>query len=758
MTTTSTNEAIAHAIDQLAAEGLIVESLELDKRTYCPVSREVVGKPPKKDTGRYYAKLITLRDGGSMVIGWWKNYWADTWGKFEPPDSKLDRSQLEEIAKHRKAMDAQRAKDAKEAAESCAERARKLWSRAREHGRTPYLDRKGIDRVGARVMRDSLVVPIYSIERKLVGLQFIQADGEKRFLTGTPKQGAFSIVGELDVDGDDVVIGLAEGYATAVSIYMATGWPVLVCFDAGNLQPVATAWREQHDDHRMVVCCDDDHGQRKNPGKSKGIDAAKAVRGAWCWPIFRHRADRTDFNDLHAEQGLDAVREIVVGAAKRARGGKWRQQLTYSKRSGGYKANQHNVALILERDPAWAGLLRLDSFANRIVMTREPPFGGTRREVTDAELSEIAAWFGHPYSYDMSVSQSLAAETVSMVATRYAYHPVCEYLDALEWDGVPRVDGLFTAFFGGADDDYTLAVSRLFMLSCVARVRHPGCKVDTMVVLEGSQGLGKSSGIRELVGPEWFMDTSQPFGDKDFYQALAGKWVIELAEIAALSKPDVNKVKAGLSAQKDTYRPSYGRVARDYPRQCVFVGTTNESEYLRDHTGARRFLPVRAGFVDRSGLRQNRDQLWAEASVRYREACERGESWWQVPESAQEEQDARYQDDPWAVPVAQWLAGKGGEEQYPAENKSITLRYVTGPGRQVHRASVSDLLRWAVHVDFGRHTQQESGRMGRIMTRLGWTQRRLGKQEAPSRPRVYERPAEAPACVSAPAPEVDDVF
>ena len=731
--------------DALEAGGLLLhgrDQFAWDAKTYCHASRDAVGKGPKASAGCYLASLVTPETGEPFAVGWWRNYWNDTWGVIKP-DRNLDAAERAEADKQQKAAAKVRAQEVRERAAEAAARAKDLWKRAGEQGSTPYLQRKGIGLHGARVLRDSVVVPVFTLERDLVGLQWIDAEGGKKFLRGTAKQGALAMVGRVDPEADDPLVCFAEGYATAVSIFQATSYPVVICFDAGNLAEVVKLWRQAHPHQRMLVCCDDDHETEGNPGKSKGMEAAKAARAAWCWPQFKQPEGRTDFNDMHAELGLAAVRKLVKASANRAIGGRWRNELTHSKRSDGYKCNQHNVALVLENDHQWTRLLRLDAFANRIVMTREPPFGGLQREVTDAELSEIAAWFGKPWPYNMSVSASLAAETVSMVATRHAFHPVREYLEGLEWDGKERISRVLIDYFGAGDGEYEQGVSRLFMLSAVARVIHPGCKVDTMVVLEGAQGLGKSSGVRELVGADWFMDTSQPFGDKDFYQSIAGKWVIELAEIAALSKPDVNKVKAGLSAQKDTYRPSYGRVARDYPRQCVFVGTTNESDWMRDHTGGRRFLPIRAGNVDVPAIGEDRDQLWAEALVAYRDALAAREPWWQVPALAAEEQDARFQDDPWAIPIAMWLAGRRPPKDYPEDGKSLTIETCKDlPGNVIAQCAVADILEHALGIETGRQTPQESQRAGRVMTRLEWGQKRLRMADG-TRPRVWFRPDDA---------------
>ena len=163
----------------------------------------------------------------------------------------------------------------------------------------------------------------------------------------------------------------------------------------------------------------------------------------------------------------------------------------------------------------------------------------------------------------------------------------------------------------------------------VARVFDAGCQVDTVPVFEGSQGAGKSSALR-IIGGKWFTESHEQVTSKDFYLVMQGSMLIEIAEMHGFSKAEVTKIKGVISNRVDRYRTPYGRIAEDHPRQCVFACTTNESEWQRDETGARRFWPVATTRVDLEWLKSNRDQLFAEAVERY----ENGESWWDVPKDA----------------------------------------------------------------------------------------------------------------------------
>ena len=215
-----------------------------------------------------------------------------------------------------------------------------------------------------------------------------------------------------------------------------------------------------------------------------------------------------------------------------------------------------------------------------------------------------------------------------------AFHPVQDYLNGLTWDGTPRLETVFIDFLGAEGNEHFIrAVTRKWFCGAVARVMNPGCKFDSAIVLYGTQNFGKSS-FSDILSKGWFNDSTISMDSKDGYASLHGNWIIELAELASTKRCDVETVKTFLSKREDTYRPAYGRHVATFKRQCVFFGTTNEDEYLKDRTGNRRFWPITVTKkMDLNKFAATIDQIWAEAVVVWKS----GEKiWLDTPQLEQE--------------------------------------------------------------------------------------------------------------------------
>jgi hypothetical protein len=312
-----------------------------------------------------------------------------------------------------------------------------------------------------------------------------------------------------------------------------------------------------------------------------------------------------------------------------------------------------------------------------------------------------------------------AAETL---AISNSFHPIHNYLDGLRWDGTPRLDSWMSTYLGAEKTPLNSAIGRIVLIAAVRRVRSPGEKFDTILVLEGKQGVGKSTAIKILAGPENFSDqnilTLDPKGQMEL---LEGVWIYELCELEGLSRAETSKVRAFASRSVDHGRPAYGRFKQTRPRQTVLIGTTNESQYLRDTIGNRRFWPVKVGKIDLEALRRDRDQLFAEAA----HWEEKGESL-VLPEelwpAAQIEQDARVEDDPW-IDILSKL--------HPS-----TLDQVAG----MVRVASSHLLQVTLSLEPDRQLQFHLKRLAGLMRKLGWEGPSPIKMENGSVVRGYQRP------------------
>ena len=302
--------------------------------------------------------------------------------------------------------------------------------------------------------------------------------------------------------------------------------------------------------------------------------------------------------------------------------GDWLKQLEYEKRSTVVKNTLRNLLLILNNDEKLKGIV-FNQLSDGMEIKGAVPWEHPSRFWRDADDAQLISYVDLTYGTFSARNYDIA---VTKVADDRSYHPIREFLASLpEWDGVPRVDTILVDFLGASDNAYVRAVTRKTLCGAIARVMNPGCKFDTMLVLNGPQGKGKSTLISKLCG-EWFNDSLllNDTKDKTAAEKLQGYWILEIGELAGLKKTEIETLRGFLSRQNDIYRASFGRRATPHPRQCVFIGTTNaENGYLRDTAGNRRFWPVKTpGDAARASWEMTEEeirQIWAEALVRYKE-------------------------------------------------------------------------------------------------------------------------------------------
>ncbi len=360
------------------------------------------------------------------------------------------------------------------------------------------------------------------------------------------------------------------------------------------------------------------------------------------------------------QRGLKRIWAKIEATARTEPAPKWLDQCQ-TNRMGEPRSNLHNVLIAMRSDPRVAGLLHFDEMAIKVTITKPVP-GKTKRNFNDPrpieDADELALLEFMQHSGLETTTAGTLRDAILLVAKEKPVHPVQDYLNSIQWDGTHRLHLWLHKYLGVENTEYASRVGIMFLISMVARVFEPGCKVDTMLILEGDQGLQKSKACEVLAGT-WFGDSLPPLertGNHDIGQYIVGKWLIEVSELASMDKADVSRLKQFLSLRVQDYRPSYGHNYIRQPRQCVFIGTTNKREYLRDETGARRYWPVFCHQIDIESLVADRDQLFAEALAAYRS----GEKWWvSENESAsdfKQAQEMRREADAWEERIAGFIS------------------------------------------------------------------------------------------------------
>ncbi len=359
-----------------------------------------------------------------------------------------------------------------------------------------------------------------------------------------------------------------------------------------------------------------------------------------------------------------------------------------------------NAVMVLQHDPDFGpDAIYYDEFLDR-VLTKD---GALVRQWRDDDDTRLTVYMQQNVGM-LTVAESQVASAVRYVARQRVRHCVREYVQAIEWDGVERIAHAFEDYWGVVPaehqpSDYIRAVSANFFVAMMARIMRPGCQLDTMVIFEGPQGIGKSRALR-IIGGDWYMLAAESVTSKDFFQVLPGCWLAEIGEMDSFSRAERERTKLVISTPTDRYRPSYGRHARDFPRQCVFAGTTNHDDYGNDDTGLRRFLPVRCTDIDIPSLVLAKPQLLAEAYARF----QAGATWWDVPNAGTAQAD-RQAVDIWTDIVHDHIIGKPD-------------------------LALADILRDALKIRDADMSRAQELRVGRILKLAGWVKkpaRRLGK-------------------------------
>src|SRR5215472_4830909 len=462
-------------------------------------------------------------------------------------------------------------------------------------------------------------------------------------------------------------------------------------------------------DGRRVVIAYDADAVTKEPVRIARSELATHLRGRGAivgfleWDGARGKGIDDHLASVGPEIVLDEIAHVDLT------GSGWKRDLLRSKppmnnNEGRILPVLANAIAAFRHAPEWGGVLAFNEFALGTVALKPTPWGIVPKgEWTDHEDRRAAGWLQRQ---GIMVSVEVASHAVQTAARDRSFHPVKTYLEGLQWDGVERIGCWLCTYLGTPDSEYSRAVALRWLISAVARIFNPGAKADCCLILEGPQGIRKSTALRTLAG-EYFTDELADLGSKDAAMQTRGVWIIELSELDSLSYADVARIKAFISRATDRFRPPYGMRLVESPRQCVFAGTVNHGAYLRDETGGRRFWPVVCRQIDVDALSRDRDQLWAEAKIKF----ESGAVWWlytpDLVQLAADQQEARYEGDPWEEVIEPWLEYR-------------------------ESASVSEILQKCIDKPQAQWTQTDKLRVARCLRAQSWLRYRERRGDRPN--------------------------
>lgn len=390
-----------------------------------------------------------------------------------------------------------------------------------------------------------------------------------------------------------------------------------------------------------------------DPGVKRELAAERAAEAA------------SHFGDLEdLDSGDDGAGTEDTAAADAGPDPNWTENLKVNRKTGEADALIENAVLILRNDPHLRRRFGYNAFRSKLCIREPLPWHPKVRDKRNGDSWEDEDDAGLRLYLEVAwklKAKAAIEDALGIVARENQFDPVRQYLEELTWDGVERLDTVLIRLFGAEDSRYVRAITRKWAVAGVRRIFEPGCKFDTMLVLIGDQGCGKSQFAR-VMSRGWFCDSIQRIDNKDAYDQLLGTWIVEMSELSATKKADNEAIKAFYSKQVDTFRQAYAHRTAEFPRRCIFIGTTNDRSFIKDETGGRRFWPVeltaqREDVVERlAATEAEADQLWAEALVRYKA----GERTWEddneVLEQAREAQIRYAQEDEWQGMIEQYLA------------------------------------------------------------------------------------------------------
>lgn len=565
-----------------------------------------------------------LHDDGIPAgsFGSWKTGVTVTWcAKSDHELSSDERAEYKRrITEQRRQREAEEARTQAEA----ADRAASIWAQATPaNDDHPYLQRKQIAAACARLYKDMLVIPARTADGKITSLQFISADGSKRFLTGGQKRGAYATIGR---PSDTILI--AEGFATAANLHAVSGCATVIAFDAGNLEPVARTIRDKFPDKQIIICADNDQWTTEpieNPGLHYARLAAKPIGANVAYPEFAKSdlANRpTDWNDFALLYGNDRIRSAIFppeqSIAIAANDNQVEISVDFHSPLPDMSASNKPLATI---ENVSEMIRRLGAIVRYNVITKEeeiliPHHAFSIDNKANASVSWIMSWAAR-----FKMPTEKIPDFLTYLADQNLYNPVANWIESKPWDGVSRLDQL-SATIHSTNEPLKDILIRRWLISAVAAAFEPdGVSAHGVLVLQGSQYLGKTKWFKSLVPAHLGVIQDglmlRP-DDRDSVKQCVSNWLVELGEIdSTFRKSDIAQLKSFITKKNDVIRRAYARKESNYARRTVFFGSVNPKHYLHDATGNRRFWTIEATHIDHSHT-IDMQQVWAEVYSLYR--------------------------------------------------------------------------------------------------------------------------------------------
>ena len=515
--------------------------------------------------------------------------------------------------------------------------------------------------------------------------------------------------------------GVAQGFLG--NAFRAAGWMDPRALDDADKASVRCPWEDDHStgsryDSSTVVFAPQHEGGPGHFHCSHGHCQGRTFQEVL--ESLPDDAKRVAAANLGREPSYVPQPEDPATTAAATADGAWQATVKRDKNEKLTK-DPGNVAVMLANLPDWKGCLCYNAFTDRTSWNKPAPLQRgcgldapqAGKELSDEDVTYVHHWFVK--NFDVSFSTEAVLAGIKFAAKQQQIHPLQDYISSLRWDGVSRVDGWLHRYLGTADTEYERLVGRWWLISAIARALDPGCQVDHMLVLEGNQGIRKSTTAIILgVHADWTLTSAPDLNKRDEASGkIQGKWIVEFGELDSLKGAGVTRVKDFITQKQDTYRKPYDRFAVTRQRHCVFIGSTNEHEYLLDPTGARRFWPVRCTVLRADELVRDRDQLWAEAAHMFHA----GEDWWPT-DDGHKATLASQADDRYVVDAL--------------EEKVLGWCELRGDG-----FTTFDVMSQCLGIETSRMDRGTETRVGAVLRRGGWFPRRVLRNGI--RARVYGR-------------------